>query len=300
MLHCIYYYLWVINVHSSLFSSVAVRPLIHAGLSCSYNCLVIDIFYTYLIEENLCIRLIADKLYLHLSKGTIHLHCVEILQICLVEETLNNGLVEEIIDDRLVEEVFYDCLIEELTSDRLVEEVSSNRLVKAVLSYRLTEDNLETRLVKDSYSRLFPEPDATSSSQIQAPFEVTHTGYHDPGQDHTLYPEYFFTKVSDPVTNTTTGCLFYHVYVPHNRWPSIWTYCQDPTFAIKMAYYSWDRPSWGLEFRHQYQEDGQKCDDESSDDCTTVHAFVSVDSNTPGFTSNGGGFSNTDYYKGPA
>lgn len=46
--------------------------------------------------------------------------------------------------------------------------------------------------------------------------------------------------------------------------------------------------------------DGQKCDDESSDDCTTVHAFVSVDSNTPGFTSNGGGFSNTDYYKGPA
>ncbi|THX86428.1 hypothetical protein D6D04_01350 [Aureobasidium pullulans] len=83
-------------------------------------------------------------------------------------------------------------------------------------------------------------PDATSSSQIQAPFEVTHTGYHDPGQDHTLYPEYFFTKVSDPVTNTTTGCLFYHVYVPHNRWPSIWTYCQDPTFAIKMACYSWD------------------------------------------------------------
>ena len=46
--------------------------------------------------------------------------------------------------------------------------------------------------------------------------------------------------------------------------------------------------------------DGQKCDDESSDDCTTVHAFVLVDSNTPGFTSNGGGFSNTDYYKGPA
>lgn len=46
--------------------------------------------------------------------------------------------------------------------------------------------------------------------------------------------------------------------------------------------------------------DGQKCDDESSDDCTTVHAFVSVDSNTPGFTSNGGGFSNTAYYKGPA
>ncbi|THY32415.1 hypothetical protein D6D00_01631 [Aureobasidium pullulans] len=143
-------------------------------------------------------------------------------------------------------------------------------------------------------------PDATSSSQIQAPFEVTHTGYHDPGQDHTLYPEYFFTVVSDPVTNTTTGCLFYHVYVPHNRWPSIWTYYQDPSFAIKMAYYSWDRPSWGLEFRHQYQEYGQKCDDESSDDCTTVHAFVSVDSNTPGFTSNGGGFSNTDYYKGPA
>ncbi|THY04706.1 hypothetical protein D6D03_03446 [Aureobasidium pullulans] len=144
------------------------------------------------------------------------------------------------------------------------------------------------------------DPDATSSSQIQAPFEVTYTGYHDPGQDHTLYPEYFFTTVSDPVTNTTTGCLFYHVYVPHNRWPSIWTYCQDPTFAIKMAYYSWDRPSWGLEFRHQYQEDGQKCDAESADDCTTVHAFVSVDSNTPGFTSSGGGFSNTDYYKGPA
>ncbi|THX30699.1 hypothetical protein D6D10_08579 [Aureobasidium pullulans] len=244
MLHCIYYYLWVI--------------------------------------KNLCIRLIEDKLYFHLSKGTLYLRLVETLQICLVEEIID------------------DCLIEELTSDRLVEEVSSNRLVKAVLSYRLTEDNLETRLFKDFYSRLFPGPDATSSSQIQAPFEVTHTGYHDPGQDHTLYPEYFFTKVSDPVTNTTTGCLFYHVYVPHNRWPSIWTYCQDPTFAIKMAYYSWDRPSWGLEFRHQYQEDGQKCDVESSDDCTTVHAFVSVDSNTPGFTSSGGGFSNTDYYKGPA
>ncbi|THY67470.1 hypothetical protein D6C97_00870 [Aureobasidium pullulans] len=99
--------------------------------------------------------IVSSSLYLHLSKGTIHLHCVEILQICLVEETLNNGLVEEIIDDRLVEEIFYDCLIEELTSDRLIEEVSSNRLVKAVLSYRLTEDNLETRLFKDSYSRLF-------------------------------------------------------------------------------------------------------------------------------------------------
>ncbi|THZ45685.1 hypothetical protein D6C90_04445 [Aureobasidium pullulans] len=251
------------HVHSSLFSSVAVRPLIHTGLSCSYNCLVIGIFYTDLVKENLCIRLIEDKLYLHLSKGTLHLHCVEILQICLVEETLNNGLVEEIIDDRLVEEIFYDFLIEELTSDSLVEEVSSNRLVKAVLSYRLTEDNLETPASSVELSIPVPSetaasnqagPDATSSSQIQAPFEVTHTGYHDPGQDHTLYPEYFFTKVSDPVTNTTTGCLFYHVYVPHNRWPSIWTYCQDPTFAIKMAYYSWDRPSWGLEFRHQYQE----------------------------------------------
>ncbi|THX62949.1 hypothetical protein D6D11_02132 [Aureobasidium pullulans] len=261
MLHCIYYYLWVI--------------------------------------KNICICLIEDQLYFHLSKGTLYHRCVEILQICLIEETLNNDLVEE---------AFYDCLIKDLTSNCLVGEVFSKRLVEAVFGDhlitetldRLTEDNLEIRLFEDFYSRLFPGPDATSSSQIQAPFEVTHTGYHDPGQDHTLYPEYFFTTVSDPVTNTTTGCLFYHVYVPHNRWPSIWTYCQDPTFAIKMAYYSWDRPSWGLEFRHQYQEDGQKCDDESSDDCTTVHAFVSVDSNTPGFTSSGGGFSNTNYYKGPA
>ncbi|THY35086.1 hypothetical protein D6D01_01606 [Aureobasidium pullulans] len=143
-------------------------------------------------------------------------------------------------------------------------------------------------------------PDVTSSSQTQAPFEVTYTGYHDPGQDHTLYPEYFFTTVSDPVTNTTTGCLFYRVYSHRVRYPSVWTYCEDPTFAIKMAYYSYNGPSWGLEFRHQYQEGGQKCDDKFSGDCTTVHAFVSVDSNTPGFTSNAGGFSETDYYKGPA
>ncbi|TIA22941.1 hypothetical protein D6C80_00892 [Aureobasidium pullulans] len=217
----------------------------------------------HLIEESLCIRLIEDKLYFHLSKGTLYLRCAEILQICLVEETLNNDLVEE---------AFYDCLIKDLTSNCLVEEVSSKRLVEAVFGDhlitetfdRLTEDNLEIRLFEDFHNRIFlpsettastrADPDATSSSQIQAPFEVTYTGYHDPGQDHELYPEYFFTTVSDPVTNTTTGCLFYHVYVPHNRWPSIWTYCQDPTFAIKMAYYSWDRPSWGLEFRHQYQE----------------------------------------------
>ena len=180
MLHCIYYDLWVTSmlstalqiqvqctqdlyhhslhirkhVHPFLFPSVAVRPLIHAGLSCAYNCLVIGIYYTWPFERTVSIHLIEDKLYFHLSKGTLYLRCVEILQICLVEETLNNDLVEE---------AFYDCLIKDPTSNCLVEEVSSKYLVEAVFGDhlitetldRLTEDNLEIRLFEDFHNRIF-------------------------------------------------------------------------------------------------------------------------------------------------